>query len=299
MDLHYLWLFYKVAQHKSFSKAAEELLLSQPTISMQVKKLESELGINLFDRFGKNIYLSRDGELVFNYAAKIFDTVKELEDQLAVKKGKIVGSIHIGASNTPGAYILPHLIGVFKHDYPDISAHLHIGNTHEILNMIITNQVDFAVIGGEFDYKKTFSTKKLLDDSVIMIGSPKNPLTQKAHVSTADLINQPFIAHEPESNLYEYTQHIVKNDLKIPFNVSMMLGNISAIKHAVAANLGISIVPLSSVKHHLEKGMVRKISIEDRVWKYPYYIVHYRDKNFNLPSKLLIQNIEEKISQFI
>ncbi|MCH5138611.1 LysR family transcriptional regulator [Clostridiaceae bacterium UIB06] len=299
MDLHYLWLFYKVAQHHSFSKAAEELLLSQPTVSMQVKKLEAELGITLFDRFGRNIYLSREGEFVYNYAEKIFKTVKELEDQLAIRKGKILGNIHIGASNTPGAYILPHLIGSFKQDYPDINVHLHIGNTHEILNMIITNQVDFAIIGGDYNYKKTFKTKKLLDDSVIMIGSPKNPLTQKEYVLPEDLINQPFIAHEPDSNLFEYTQYIIKNDLGIPSNISMVLGNISSIKNAVAANLGISIVPLSSIKRDLETGMVKKISIEDKVWKYPFYLVYYGDKYFNVPSTLLIKTIEEKIHDFI
>lgn len=299
MDLHYLWLFYKVAQHHSFSKAAEELLLSQPTISMQVKKLESELGINLFDRFGKNIYLSREGEFVYNYAEKIFETVKELEDQLAIRKGKILGNIHIGASNTPGAYILPHLIGAFKQDYPDINVHLHIGNTREILNMIITNQVDFAVIGGDYDYKKTFNTKKLLDDCVIMIGSPKNPLTQKRYVLAEDLKNQPFIAHEPDSNLFEYTQYIIKNDLGIPSNISMVLGNISAIKNAVAANLGISIVPLSSIKRDLETGMVKKISVEGKVWEYPFYLVNYSDKKFNVPTTLLIKAIEANFRDFI
>jgi DNA-binding transcriptional LysR family regulator len=299
MDLHYLWLFYKVAKHLSFSKAAEELLLSQPTISMQVKKLESELGINLFDRFGKNIYLSREGQFVFSYAEKIFDTVKELEDQLAIRKGKIIGNIHIGSSNTPGAYIIPHLIGVLKQDYPDINVHLHIGNTHEILNMIIKNEIDFAVIGGDYDYKKTFETKKLLDDSLIMIGSPRNPLTEKEYILTEDLKDQLFIAHEPDSNLFESTQNIIKNELRIPFNISMMLGNISAIKHAVAANLGISIVPLSSVKHDLENGMVKKISVKDKLWNYPFYLVYYRDKKFNLSSKLLIKTIEEKIRDFI
>ncbi|MDF2524359.1 MAG: transcriptional regulator, LysR family [Clostridiales bacterium] len=299
MDLHYLWLFYKVAQHLSFSKAAEELLLSQPTVSMQIKKLECELGITLFDRFGRNIYLSREGQFVFTYAEKIFDTVKELEDKIAIQKGQIIGNIHIGASNTPGAYMLPHIIGVFKQKYPDINVHLHIANTHEILNMVITNQVDFAVVGGHYDYKKTFETIKLLDDPVIIIGSPKNPLTQKEYVLAEDLKDQLFITHEPNSNLFDYAQHIIKNDLKIPFNISMMLGNISAIKHAVAANLGISIAPLASVKHDLENGMVSKISIKDKVWEYPFYLIYYGDKNLNVPSKLLIKTIEEKIHDFI
>jgi DNA-binding transcriptional LysR family regulator len=299
MDLHYLWLFYKVAEHHSFSKAAEELMLSQPTISTQVKKLEAELGINLFDRFGKNIYLSREGEFVYSYAKKIFETVKELEDQIAVHKGKIVGNIHIGASNTPGVHILPHLLGIFKQSYPDISVHLHIRNTREILNMIIANEVDFAVIGGKYDYKKTFKTEKLLDDSVILIGSPENPLTQKDFVKAEDLMNQPLITHESTSNLYYTAENIIKNDLKIPFNASMILGNISAINNAVASNLGISIVPLASARHHLEKGMVKKINVEDKVWKYPFYIVYYRDKTFNVASKLLIKTIEESIRDFV
>jgi DNA-binding transcriptional LysR family regulator len=299
MDLHYLWLFYKVAKNHSFSKAAEELMLSQPTISMQVKKLEAELGINLFDRFGKNIYLSREGEFVYSYAEKIFETVKELEDLIAAQKGKIIGNIHIGASNTPGVHILPSLLGVFKQSYPDITTHLHIRNTREILNMIITNQVDFAIVGGKYDYKKTFTAKRLFDDSIILIGSPENPLTQKEYVMAEELVNQPFITHEQDSNLYYAAENIIKNDLKMPFKTSMILGNISAINNAVAANLGIALVPFTSAKHHLENGMVKKISVENKLWSYPFYIVYYRDKIFNLPAKLLVKAIEEKINDFV
>ncbi|MCM0650939.1 LysR family transcriptional regulator [Clostridium swellfunianum] len=299
MDLHYLWLFYKVAKNKSFSKAAEELTLSQPTISMQVKKLEAELGINLFDRFGKNIYLSRDGEFVYSYAEKIFETVKELEDHIAAQKGKIIGNVHIGASNTPGVHILPNLLGVFKKNYPDITTHLHIRNTQDILNMIITNQVDFAIVGGKYEYKKTLKTKKLFDDSIILIGSPENSLTQKDSILPEELIEQPFITHEVNSNLYYAAEDIIKNDLKVPFKTSMTLGNITAINNAVAANLGISLVPFTSAKHHLEKGMVKKISVENKIWTYPFYIVYYRDKILNLPTKLLIKTIGEKINDFI
>ena len=299
MNLHYLWLFYNVAQHLSFSKAADELLLSQPTISMQIKKLESELGITLFDRFGRNIYLSREGQFVFGYAKKIFEMVRELEDEIAIQKGQITGNIHIGTSNAPGIDILPHILGIFKQSYPDIHVHLHIGNTYEILNMIKTNEVDFAVIGGDYDYKKSFKTKKLLEDSIVLIASPKNPLTQKNHVKSKDLIPQSFILHEPDSNLYHTTQDIIENHLNIPLHISMILGNITAINHAVAANLGISLVPQSSVKLHLEKGMVKKVSVEDKVWKYPFNLVYYRDKNFNVPTKLLMKTIEEKISYFI
>jgi DNA-binding transcriptional LysR family regulator len=298
MDLHYLWLFYKVAQHLSFSKAAEELLLSQPTISMQIKKLEAELGINLFERFGKSIYLSKDGQLVFIYAEKIFDTVKELEGQISLQKGQIAGSIHMGSSNTPGVHIMPYVIGLFKKKYPEVNVHLHIGNTQNILNMIITNAVDFAVIGGKYDYKKTFEAKKVAEDEMIIIGSPDNPLTQKPIVTADDLINQSFITHELSSNLYEASELIVKNDLKIPFNVAMVLGNTDAIKHAVAANLGISIVPAASVKHYLQIGAVKKISIENNIWKYPYYLVYYGDKSFSTPSKLLLKTIEERMCDF-
>jgi DNA-binding transcriptional LysR family regulator len=299
MDLHYLWLFYKVAQHLSFSKAADELLLSQPTISMQIRKLETELDMTLFERFGKNVYLSRDGQFIYKYAEKIFNTVKELEDQIALQKGQIIGSIHLGSSNTPGVHILPYIIGLFKDTYPEVNTHLHIGNTHEILNMIITNKVDFAVIGGEYDYKKTFKTKKLADDPMVIIASPNNPLTEKDYITVDDLIDQSFITHEPNSNLYEAVESIVKDDLKIHFNISMILGNIDAIKHAVEANLGISIVPSTAVKHYLQIGAIKKLTIESKSWTYPYYLVYYRDKHLNIPTKLLLKSITDKISNFI
>lgn len=298
MDLHYLWLFYKVAHHLSFSKAAEELRISQPTVSMQVKKFESQLDMTLFDRFGRNIYLSREGKFMFAYAKKIFDIVEELQEEIAIRKGQLIGNIHVGASNTPGVHLIPYLLGIFKQEYPEINAHLHIGNTSEMLNSIITNQVDFAVIGGDYDYKKTFKVKKILEDSIIIIASPQNSLSQKEKVYAHDLIHQPLIFHDPDSNLYNATQNIIKKDLKIPMDISMILGDITAIYHAVAANLGISFVPQSSAKHYLEQGMVQQISVEDKIWTYPFYFVSYQDKKFNTASKLLIETIEKKIHHF-
>src|SRR5665647_2758199 len=105
MELHHLWLFYKVAQNLSFTKAAEELYISQPTISVQVKKLEQAIGLKLIENYGKNIYLTHYGQLVYSYAQKIFSMVEEMESEISLLKGEMSGNLSIGASNTPGTYI--------------------------------------------------------------------------------------------------------------------------------------------------------------------------------------------------
>lgn len=297
MELHHLWLFYKVAQNLSFTKAAEELYISQPTISVQVKKLEQAIGLKLIENYGKNIYLTHYGQLVYSYAQKIFSMVEEMESEISLLKGEMSGNLSIGASNTPGTYIIPQIIGLFKEKYPDVKNSLHIGSTYEVQNMLIENHVDFAVIGGSIDLPKSYIVEKLSDDIMVMIMSPKHPLAEYKNVNARMLMGQAFIAHELTSNLYDAVKYIITKDLHLPMNISMTLGSVDAIKHAVYANLGISILPLCSVKQDIDLGLLSTINVENREWKYAYNLVYHRDKNLTLPIKRMIQIIRETMEE--
>jgi DNA-binding transcriptional LysR family regulator len=299
MDLYHLWLFHNVSQNLSFTKTAEALHISQPTISMQVKKLEDEVGLKLFERYGRNIYLTQYGEILYSYSQKIFNLVEEMKAEIHSIKGEMFGKLNIGASNTPGIYILPDIMGTFKEKYPNVKTNLHIGNTYEIQSMMVLNQVDIAVIGGELDLPKSFYAEKLIDDLMVLVVSPNHPLANYDYIDRRLLANQMYIAHESNSNLYNAIEKIVKKNLKLPFNTAMTLGSVDAIKHAVAANLGISIVPLTSVKQDIQLGMLKRISVEGRVWTYPYNLVYYKDRNLTIPTKVMIQTIKEKIGRIV
>lgn len=299
MDLHHLWLFHKVAQNLSFTKTAEELYISQPNISVQIKKLEEALGLKLIEKYGKTIYLTQYGQFVYSYSQRIFALVGEMEDEIGFLKGEMHGKLNIGASNSPGIYIIPHILGIFKEKYPNVKNNLHIGNSYEIQSMMTVNQVDFAIIGGMLELPKSFYVEKLIDDSMVIVMSPKHPLAEHSYVDIKMLIGQSFIAHEPASNLYNAMESIITKELHIPLNISMTLGSVDAIKHAVIANLGISIIPLCAVRQDINLGLLKTVNVENMAWKYAYNLVYPKDKNLTLPAKKMIQTIKDTIRDIV
>jgi len=294
MELYPLWLFHKVAQNMSFTKTSKELHISQPAISKQIKKLEEELGMKLIEKSGKNIYLSKDGQFIYEYTKKIFSLIEEMEAQIPKLREKMLGHINIGASNTPGIYVLPKILGEFKEKYPEVKINLHIGNTYEIQNQLLIGRMDFAVIGGKIPEKENIVIEKLVEDFMVLVCSPTNKLAQLNFVDKNMLIDQDFITHESHSNLYEIVEEIVRTELRIPLNIALMLGSIDAIKNAVSANLGISIMPYVSVKQDVLLGNLKVLNCENRVWKYSYNLVYLKNKKLSLPAKILLQIIRER-----
>lgn len=300
MDLHHLWLFHKVAQNLSFTKTAEELYISQPNISVQIKKLEKALGLKLIEKYGKAIYLTQYGRLVYSYSQKIFGLVGQMKDELDLLKGEMHGKLNIGASNTPGIYIIPYILGIFKERFPEVKNNLHIGNTYEIQSMMAISEVDFAIIGGILNLPKSFYVEKLIDDSMVIVMSPKNPLAEHRYIDARMLIGQSFIAHEPASNLYDAMQHIITKELHLPLNISMTLGSVDAIKHAVTANLGISIMPLCAVRQDIHLGLLKTVNIENIERNYSYSLAYYpKDKNLTPLAKKMIQTIKDTIHDIV
>ena len=298
MDLHHLKIFHIVARNLSFSKTAYELHISQPAISMQIKNLEDELGFKLLERYGRTIFLSKEGQIMYSYTQKIFDLVTEMESEVNIFKGKMVGKISIGASNTPGIHVLPQIIGLFKEKHPDVKVNLHIGNTSEIHSKLVANELDFAIIGGEIDLHKTFIVEKLVEDILVLIVSPSNPLSSHEYIDRKMLTNQQYITHEESSQLYKAMERLITK-MKLPFNVVMTLGSIDAITHAVAANIGISFVPYTSVHTDIRMGLLKKVSVENKVWRYPYSLVYNQKKNFTAPILIILEMVRSQIKRIM
>lgn len=277
MDLHYLKLFNTLAVEMNFSRAAELLFISQPALSAQMKKLEDELGLKLFDKVGRKNVLNENGKLLFEYTKRIFSIVEEAEQHLLSKNESIGGSIKIGGSNTPGTYILPKIIGEFKSLYPNVSINLHISNTDEISHLVLESKVDFAVNGGNMDYENNIYVEKLTEDRIILAVSPSSPLASGTLLKPADLSNTNFITHENNSQMYRLAKSIIK-ELDINANITMTFGSIEAIKQSVAVGLGISFIPLTAVFLELKLGIIKEIQIKGKSWQYPYNIIYNKNR---------------------
>jgi Transcriptional regulator len=298
MDLHYLEIFHILAKNLSFSRTANELHISQPAISIQIKNLEEELGFKLVERYGKTIFLTKEGQVVYEYTKKIFELMNDMDSSLNILRGKMSGRIRVGASNTPGIYIIPQILGIFHQKHPDVILNLHIGNTQEIQDRLIRDELDFAIIGGEINMHKIVTVEKVVEDVMVLIASPLNVLSTCQYVDLNMLSGQQYVTHDESSQLYKDMKGIIQK-FKLPFNVSMTLGSIDAIKRAVAANLGISIVPYTAAFKDIEEGSLKRIDISDIEWKYPYNLVYQSKKKFSVPIIILLEMIRNQITHIV
>jgi len=295
MELHHLKLFNTLATELSFSKTANLLYISQPAVSIQIKKLEDELGLKLFDRSGKNLHLTGHGKLLYEYTKKIFLILDEAETVFTNQSSKIKGFVEIAASNTPGTYILPKILGEFKELYPEVVTNLHVGNTYEVEKLALENRVDFAVNGGEMTYSSYLIVEKLMEDNVILVASPKDRFAQCEYINECeDLEGAKFIAHGKNSNLYALVESII-DDLDIPVNIYMTLGHIDAIKQAVIAGVGISAMPISSVKMELEMGILKQLKVKGKKWSYPYNLIYHKRRQISPAAKKMMELLIERM----
>lgn len=295
MDLHYLKLFHVVATNLSFSKTATQLHISQPAISMQIKKLEDDLGMQLFDRLGRNIYLNGHGKLLYEYTDKIFHLINEAENKIQEMEDKIWGSLFIGCSNAPAITVMPEIINQYRTLYPRVSINLHLGNTYEIHNSIKLNQIDFAIIGGSVTENANIRYHKIWEDRVVLVTSPTNDLIDLNTPTREQLLEQNIITHDYQSKLYELSESIYK-DLSLPYQPSMLIGSVETIKYLVEENHGIAALPYISVKKELQDGRLKEIKFKDRCWTYDYNMVYHKSKEA-IPSMAKLIHLVEQYFQ--
>lgn len=296
MELHHLKIFNTVATYQSYTKAAAELHISQPALSMQVKKLEDNLDTKLFDKIGNRIVLNQNGHVLFDYTQQIFDLIKQAENKFQTMNGVISGELSIGGSNTPGTYMLPKIIGIFKKQYPLVKVDLHISSTDEIASLIEKGQLDFAVNGGEIVYDRPICSTFLMKEELIIAASPQNPLVSKSRLTVDDFQDQELIIHESNSQLYKKVYDFAL-ELGLESNISYILGNISSIKQAIEANIGISLIPYSAVALELRLGILSALYLENKTYEYEYNLIYNKQKYISPAGKLLMELIEKTFKE--
>jgi DNA-binding transcriptional LysR family regulator len=292
MDLHYLKIFDSVAFHESFTKASQELHISQSALSIQMKRFEEELGLKLFNRVGNHIRLNENGQILFAYSHQIFELLTQAEYKLFNKNDFVTGTLTIGASNTPGTYIFPKIIAYYKKLYPGVSVNLNIGNTSEIAHYVNNGTLDFALNGGNTTYHKDVYVERLIEDELVLIASPNLLKTGNVHIDNEILGQLDFVVHKTDSQLYSYYKNFIEAH-NLPEKVSITLGNIDAIKQAVIAGIGVSLVPYVSAALELKTGVFVKLDFEGKKLMYPYSLVYNRNKYLSPPAEKFIELLRQ------
>ncbi|GAB6167626.1 LysR family transcriptional regulator [Clostridium carnis] len=276
MNLRKLKIFYETATYLNMTKVAKEMYISQPSISQSISELEIEVGAKLFDRIGKKIYLTHEGEVFLNYTRRILNLyeegIKTIEDFKSNSNGKIV----IGASTTIGIYILPDIIKDFSEKFPNIEISLIIENTNHIEKLILENKVDFAFVEGNINSDEII-TEKIWEDEIVFICGDSHKFKDKKVVQNNDISNGKFIMRELGSGTRAVIEAYLKNN-KIPFNVFLELGNTEAIKRTVEANLGIGCISYRAIEEKVILGDLSIFRLESGKIERDLLFIQHKDK---------------------
>ena len=264
--LQQLRIFKAIACEKSFTQAAEILFISQPSLSKQIKALESRLGILLFHRTGNKIILTEAGIIFLQYSERILALCEESCRALNDLKDGERGTLKVGASQIIGAYLIPRIVTLFIQRYPQINLHIDIDSTQIIAKKVANQNLDIAIVEGDIpiNLKKILEIEEFVQDELILIISKSHSFTKKK-INKDDLYNLNFITFNSNSTIYQFiTNGLLQNNIQTKqFNVIMELNSIEAIKIAVSLGLGAAFIYSSALEKELEFETVQILPIED------------------------------------
>jgi DNA-binding transcriptional LysR family regulator len=249
LTLHRLRLFLAVLDHGGVARAATKENISQPTVSEHLRGLEEHFGVQLVDRVGRGVVPTASARQLEPYVRQVVQLLQSADQLAADLQGVRTGSLTIGASSTPGTYLLPHALGRFRAQYPGVALQLRIRNTAQVERWVASGEVELGVIGDATDLSNSFAADPWLEDELIVLVQEQHALARRGSAKLSALASAPIIAREEGSSTRRTTERCLgKHGLKL--NPVMELGSTEAIREAVAAGLGIALVSKYAAGQH-------------------------------------------------
>lgn len=291
MNIRKLSIFYETAKCLNMSQVAKDMFISQPSISQSISEIESELNVKLFDRIGKKLYLTHEGEIFFYYTQRILNLYEEgistIKDSYNKNKGKIV----VGVTTTIGVYIMPYIIKKFNKEAVDIDISIIIDSKSNIENLILHNKVDLAFIEGR-TIPQEIILKEIWKDEMVFVSAKDHEWKNKKEITVQDLRDDKFIVREDGSGSSEIFEKFLDSK-GIKFNEYIELGDIGAIINYVKLNIGVSCIPYISVSRKEKLGELNVSRFKgERIERILYMAIH-KDKYISMPMKYFIDFCEK------
>lgn len=270
-----LRVFCSVATFSSFTKAAEEMFITQPAVTKNIKELESELGIRLFNRIANKITLTEAGRLLLHYTEHVLVLDKKFMFDLGILKQKFTGDLKLGASTTIGQYVLPPILAKFKNEQPEIELSLLNDNTQRIETALINRQLDLGIVEGN---SKNSQLKYIpfIKDEIVAVAHSSQPLFEKDEITLEELKKIPLVLRELGSGSLEViTDKLKKKNVKLKdLNVVMHLGSTESIKTFLANSNSIGLISINAVSKEIANGEFKIIDITDFDIVRCFYFIH-------------------------
>lgn len=268
-----LQVFIQVVEKQSFSRAAEELHMTQPAVSQYIRNLEIEMGTKLLDRNHKQVHLNKAGEIVYHYSKNILSSYTQMQYLIDDLTTHASGPLKIGTSYTFGEYILPKIITKILELHPKIEPSVTINNTKEIVNLVKRHQIDIGIIEGDLK-NNSLMQEKFFEDSMVIVASPKHALAQKKIITKTDLSYATWIVREDGSGTREITEKtFVFLDI-LPVHC-IQFGSPQAIKESVELGAGITLLSQWAIQKELQIGSLVEIEIPELPIKRTFSFVRH------------------------
>ncbi len=277
MDIHHLRVFASVFTHRSFSKAAEELNLTQPTVSDHIRSLEEELGCRLFDRLSRKILPTREAGLLVGRAQEVLDKIDGLKSALGEFRKDLSGQVVIGASTIPGTYILPGLTARFRKKHPSVFFEIVVSDSRAIVDKVSEHELLIGIVGAKLEARQVHY-EPFLEDELIIVASGAGETRKSMDIK--ELANYPMVTRERGSGTRQEFEKILEREGidSGQLNIVGIFGSTDAIKQAVKEGLGISILSRRSVRDELKYGSIKEIRIKNAAMKRQFYIITHRKR---------------------
>jgi len=276
--LRQLQVFEKVATHLNYSRAAEELYLSQPAVSMQIKQLEGHIGLPLFEQMGKKVFLTEAGRELYHYSRNIAQQLAEMEAMFDEMKGLGKGRLTLSVVNTAN-YFIPQLLAKFCKLHPGINVTLQVANRAAVLKQLADNNTDLAIMGQPPD-NLDISAEPFMDNPLVVIAAPDHPLARLKRVKFAQLAQETFLSREPGSGTRSAMERVFAKHHIQP-RISMEMETNEAIKQAVQAGMGLGILSLHSIELELKAKRLVMLKVKHFPLLRHWFVAHRSNKRLS------------------
>lgn len=289
--LHQLKVFETVARHGSFTRAAEELFITQPTVSSQVKQLTKSIGLPLFEQIGKSLYLTDAGKELLATCQDIFEKLDNFQMKVADLKGTKQGQLRLAVITT-AKYFIPRLLGSFCKNYPGIDIALKVTNHQEVQQRMLNNEDDLYIVSNPHQDIDLLS-QPFLDNPLVVVANREHTLVNKKNIDITNLNNEPFIMREKGSGTRDAVLDLFEQH-DVSVRVRLELGSNEAIKQAIAGGLGISVLSKHCLVSEGQFSELKVLDVEhfpiDRRW----YVSHLAGKKLSIIAKTFLDYLLEE-----
>ncbi|MBD2343737.1 LysR family transcriptional regulator [Anabaena subtropica] len=292
--LHQLKVFEAAARHGSFTRAAEELFLTQPTVSMQIKQLTKSVGLPLFEQVGKRLYLTEAGRELFATCRQIFETIAQFEMKVADLKGLKQGQLRLAVITT-AKYFVPRLLGPFCQLYPGIDISLQVTNHERILERMISNMDDLYIMSQVPEHLDV-TCHPFLDNPLVVVAPANHPLAKEKNIPIERLSNEPFIMREPGSGTRRTVQKLLEEQ-GVSVKVKLELGSNEAIKQAIAGGLGISVLSRHTLLSDAPEFSI--LDVQHFPIKRTWYMVYPAGKQLSIVARTYYEYLLDAAKKFV